>query len=601
MRQVGRSCEDHLVEATNLHQDPSNPAQWLLDRAAQVFNSLGTWPLFTDLKRELARQGGRLPIDALVEIQDLGLTEVGLKDADEVVLNVAGLAKTSPGRALLESYRLVIDLCVERYLGDGPLQIGEADLLARAYSPNLAQRLDALISREVYLFTGRSEPEGQGWTYRISSRIEEFRVVTNLDELLATRAPFVRAPVSLNVDRMPIAGIDTPDFAIQPVDEMPVQDEPVAGSATNPLLREPSPAQATLLDVIFQAYQEHRQWPIFQWVEKQLYDEHRLDARTVLAGCPRLTIQPAGIGQYGWIASTNPQPMNQLPGDTLSLSVSGLRNLPQARLEVAAFIAVLAYLVQCERRSNPTPTIVAVSTVSSKEVADHLVGLGWSSEPQLLRLIGGILGSEPSTWNCATQVEEDDTWTAKPDSFLRRYDGVETSQDYVNRLVDQIDPTSKSTTSSPISTTRSTGATTGKDYDYFLSYASEDRRSIAHPLYDALTAQGISVWFDQMVLEVGQSLTRSIDRGLATCKFGVVILSHSFFDKKWPIYELSGLVQRMNMENGQGVILPIWHDVTHEDVANFSPSLSDIVALNSNLGADMVAENLAMRFRSRST
>ena len=82
-----------------------------------------------------------------------------------------------------------------------------------------------------------------------------------------------------------------------------------------------------------------------------------------------------------------------------------------------------------------------------------------------------------------------------------------------------------------------------QEYDLFLSHASEDKESIARPLYAALTAAGVSVWFDEAVLELGDSLRRKIEEGLAKCRYGVVILSPRFLNKHWPRRELDGLVR----------------------------------------------------------
>ena len=54
------------------------------------------------------------------------------------------------------------------------------------------------------------------------------------------------------------------------------------------------------------------------------------------------------------------------------------------------------------------------------------------------------------------------------------------------------------------------------------------------------------------------------------------MLSGSFFDKGWPAYELDGLVTRT--VSGEQVLLPIWHDVTKQQVMDFSPSLADKLA-----------------------
>lgn len=102
---------------------------------------------------------------------------------------------------------------------------------------------------------------------------------------------------------------------------------------------------------------------------------------------------------------------------------------------------------------------------------------------------------------------------------------------------------------------------------------------MVRPLADALIGAGYRIWYDDFQLKVGDSLRRSIDRGLVASRFGIVILSPSFFAKQWPQYELDGLVSK-EMEGGK-VILPIWHKVSKAEVMGYSPSLADKVALNT--------------------
>ncbi|HSN87513.1 MAG TPA: toll/interleukin-1 receptor domain-containing protein, partial [Thermoanaerobaculia bacterium] len=52
-------------------------------------------------------------------------------------------------------------------------------------------------------------------------------------------------------------------------------------------------------------------------------------------------------------------------------------------------------------------------------------------------------------------------------------------------------------------------------WDAFISYASEDRDTVVRPLAAALIQRGLRIWFDEFALAVGDSLRRSIDRGLA--------------------------------------------------------------------------------------
>ncbi|MGB3142526.1 MAG: toll/interleukin-1 receptor domain-containing protein, partial [Maribacter sp.] len=91
----------------------------------------------------------------------------------------------------------------------------------------------------------------------------------------------------------------------------------------------------------------------------------------------------------------------------------------------------------------------------------------------------------------------------------------------------------------------------------------------------------IKVWYDEFELKLGDSLRRSIDKGLINSKYGIVVLSTSFFKRNWTQYELDGFVNREM--NGMKVILPIWHKVSKDEVQKFSPSLADKVALNSSV------------------
>lgn len=127
-------------------------------------------------------------------------------------------------------------------------------------------------------------------------------------------------------------------------------------------------------------------------------------------------------------------------------------------------------------------------------------------------------------------------------------------------------------------------------WDVFISHAWEDKEAVARPLADALTQQGLGVWYDEFTLTIGDSLRRSIDYGLAHSTYGLVILSPSFFAKEWPQRELDGLVARES--GGEKVILPVWHDVTKEDVAPYSPMLADRLAALTSEGLEVVVQKI---------
>lgn len=121
-----------------------------------------------------------------------------------------------------------------------------------------------------------------------------------------------------------------------------------------------------------------------------------------------------------------------------------------------------------------------------------------------------------------------------------------------------------------------------KDYDVFISHASEDKDEIVRPLASALRDTGLEVWYDEFELRIGSSLRRNIDMGLANSRFGVVVLSQAFFAKGYTNYELDGLVTREVASGGRQIILPLWHRVTKDDVMSYSPSLADKLALRTS-------------------
>ena len=120
-------------------------------------------------------------------------------------------------------------------------------------------------------------------------------------------------------------------------------------------------------------------------------------------------------------------------------------------------------------------------------------------------------------------------------------------------------------------------------YDVFISHASEDKQDVVTPLAEALRSGGLSVWYDDFELKIGDSLRRNIDRGIASSRFGIVVLSKAFFNKGWPNYELDGLVTKAVSGDQDQVLLPIWHDITKDEVISYSPSLADKIARNTTM------------------
>lgn len=123
----------------------------------------------------------------------------------------------------------------------------------------------------------------------------------------------------------------------------------------------------------------------------------------------------------------------------------------------------------------------------------------------------------------------------------------------------------------------------------FLSHASEDKPFVEE-LAEALRNAGHKVWLDKWVLKLGDSLREKIDEGLKECDYGVVVFSKVFFAKKWTNLEVDGLLARETPE--KKLFLPVWKDVTEEDVRAFSPILCGRLAADAAWGIATVVEKI---------
>ena len=119
-----------------------------------------------------------------------------------------------------------------------------------------------------------------------------------------------------------------------------------------------------------------------------------------------------------------------------------------------------------------------------------------------------------------------------------------------------------------------------REYDVFISHASEDKDEVVRPLAIALKLEGLTVWYDEFELKIGDSLRRKIDKGLSNSRFGIVVLSKDFIRKGWTNYELDGIITKSISD--EQIVLPIWHNITKKKVIEYSPSLADKLARNTS-------------------
>jgi hypothetical protein len=90
---------------------------------------------------------------------------------------------------------------------------------------------------------------------------------------------------------------------------------------------------------------------------------------------------------------------------------------------------------------------------------------------------------------------------------------------------------------------------------------------------------------------LGDSIRRTIDKGLGRSRYGIVVLSAAFFAKQWTQYELDGLVEA-EMAKKEKAILPLWHGVSYQQVFAYSPALASRKAAMTANGLDTVLSEI---------
>jgi uncharacterized protein YqgQ len=117
---------------------------------------------------------------------------------------------------------------------------------------------------------------------------------------------------------------------------------------------------------------------------------------------------------------------------------------------------------------------------------------------------------------------------------------------------------------------------------FFICHDSRDKAKVAKPLFESLKSLGCEVWYDEYSLEIGDSLTESIQKGIIEMDYGIVILSKDFLlNERWVQYELKSLLTK-EVSSAEKTILPIWHDINESDLKDTSYYLIDKIGLNTN-------------------
>ena len=131
-----------------------------------------------------------------------------------------------------------------------------------------------------------------------------------------------------------------------------------------------------------------------------------------------------------------------------------------------------------------------------------------------------------------------------------------------------------------------------KEYDVFISYVQSDSSEYVDKLEIALKQYDIQVWRDKSNMRIGQSMTQAIENGLAKSKLAIVVISPNYLHKYWTNFELDGIFSKQGI-TGEQMILPVWNNVSAEEIASKRPSLANLLAWNTSIDTvDEIAQSM---------
>lgn len=128
-------------------------------------------------------------------------------------------------------------------------------------------------------------------------------------------------------------------------------------------------------------------------------------------------------------------------------------------------------------------------------------------------------------------------------------------------------------------------------YDVFICHASEDKSSIAIPIYDELCKLHISAFIDHVEISWGDSLIEKINSALVKSKYVIAILSANSVDKEWPKKELNSVLAR-EISEGKVKLLTLVKKEDEEIVAASLPLVQDKLYMSYKDNPEEVAQRV---------
>ena len=102
----------------------------------------------------------------------------------------------------------------------------------------------------------------------------------------------------------------------------------------------------------------------------------------------------------------------------------------------------------------------------------------------------------------------------------------------------------------------------------------------------------LKIFYDKYSIRIGDDLVDKIERGLAECRFAIILVSNAFLENKAGSHEMRALIYRQIAEGRRKLILPIWSDVSSEEVRSRSPMVAKIAARRFRDGVEELAREI---------
>lgn len=121
--------------------------------------------------------------------------------------------------------------------------------------------------------------------------------------------------------------------------------------------------------------------------------------------------------------------------------------------------------------------------------------------------------------------------------------------------------------------------------DVFLCHAWDDRHGPAKELHELLVAAGVKVWFSERDLGLGVPMMRTIDKGLANSRIGLVLVTPALLTR---LPKESVADKELSALLAGNQLVPIVHNTTYEALRNVSSLLA------SRSGLDTAEDSMAV-------